>query len=243
MRDSRRPPPLPPPLPHRVVERASLRHDRSTAHMIRACWFIVVLRVSRYGGNLKAGRLATKLHMPLADHQLASARFGHTFQNEMLSFKSEARRVARLSNRPESCDFGGLVNGANLAMVVGMDNRTATRKVDGLSFMRVIRGFAEGALVALGFALAILLIGTPLALLARGVHEGLSWLVRLRGETSALMEALVTVSSVLGTVILVAVFVRLLVGFSNWRRRFRARGRSGRAANARSNPHKTARAA
>ena len=99
-------------------------------------------------------------------------------------------------------------------MVVGMDNRTATPQVDGLSFMRVIRGFAEGSLVALGFALAILLIGTPLALLVRGEHEGLSWLVRLRGETSALMEAFVSVSSVLGTVILVAVFIRLLVGFS-----------------------------
>ena len=89
--------------------------------------------------------------------------------------------------------------------------------------MRVIRGFAEGSLAALGFALAILLLGTPLALLARGVHEGLSWLVRLRGETSALMEAFVSVSSVLGTVILVAVFVRLLVGFFNWRRRYRVR--------------------
>jgi len=108
-------------------------------------------------------------------------------------------------------------------MNLGMDNRTAAPEVDGLSFMRVIRGFAEGALVALGFALAILSIGTPLALVARGVHEGLSWIVRFGGETSALMEAFVSVSSVLGSVILVAVFIRLLVGAFNWRRTCRAR--------------------
>jgi zinc transporter ZupT len=98
-------------------------------------------------------------------------------------------------------------------MVVGMDSRTATPRVDGLSLTGVIRGFAEGSLVGLGFALAILAIGTPLALLVRGVHEGLSWLVRLRGETSALMDAFVSVSSILGVLILVAVFTRLLVGF------------------------------
>ena len=111
-------------------------------------------------------------------------------------------------------------------MVDGMDNRTSTSGVSGLtSFIRVIRGFAEGSLVVLGFALAILLIGTPLALLARGVHEGLSWFVALRGETSALVDAFVSVSTVIGTVILVASFVRLLVAFFNWRRKFRVRGR------------------
>jgi hypothetical protein len=47
------------------------------------------------------------------------------------------------------------------------------------SFLRVIRGFAEGSLVVLGFALAIVLIGSPLALLARGVHEALSWLIAM----------------------------------------------------------------
>jgi hypothetical protein len=107
-------------------------------------------------------------------------------------------------------------------MVVGMDNSNATSRVAGLrSFIRVIRGFAEGSLVVLGFALAILLIGTPLALLARGVHEGLSWLAGLRGETSALMDAFVSVSGVIGSIVLVAVVVRLLVGFFEWRRRFR----------------------
>jgi hypothetical protein len=125
-----------------------------------------------------------------------------------------------------------------------MDNRTATSRVGALrSFIRVIRGFAEGSLVVLGFALAILLIGTPLALMARGVHEGLSWLVALRGETSALTEAFVSVSSVVGIVILVAALVRLLVGFFNWRRRFRARVSSGRTANTRLNRHEIAGAA
>lgn len=110
-------------------------------------------------------------------------------------------------------------------MVVGMDNRTATSRVSGpTSFIRVIRGFAEGSLVVLGFALTILLIGTPLALLARGVYEGLSWIAALRGETSALMEVFVSVSTVFGTVALVTVVVRLLVAFFNWRRRFRTRG-------------------
>jgi hypothetical protein len=102
-------------------------------------------------------------------------------------------------------------------MVVGMDNRNAIPRVGGLrSFIRVIRGFAEGSLVVLGFALAILLIGAPLALLARGVHEGLSWLVGLKNETTALMDAVVYVSSIAGTLILVAVLVRLLVGFFDW---------------------------
>jgi hypothetical protein len=129
-------------------------------------------------------------------------------------------------------------------MVVGMDNRTATSRIGVLrSFIRVVRGFAEGSLVVLAFGLAILLVGTPLALLARGVHEALSWLVALRGETSALMEALVSVSSFLGTVILVAAFVRLIVGFFDWRRRFRASGRSGRAAKTRLDPHEIAKAA
>ncbi len=135
------------------------------------------------------------------------------------------------------------INGAILAIVIGMDNRTAASRVGALrSFIRVVRGFAQGSLVVLGFALAILLLGTPLALLARGIHEGLTWLVALRGETSALVEALVSVASVLWTVILVAVFVRLLVGFFDWRRRFLA-GSSGRAANSGLNPDEIAGAA
>ena len=118
-----------------------------------------------------------------------------------------------------------------------MDNRTATSRFGVLrSFIRVVRGFAEGSLVVLGFALAILLIGAPLAVLARAVHEGLSWLFALAVETSAPIEALVSASSVLGTVILVAVFVRLLVGFFHWRRKFRPHGSAGRSPLTRSEP-------
>jgi hypothetical protein len=124
---------------------------------------------------------------------------------------------------------------------MGMDNRTAISRVGALkSFVRVVRGFAEASLVVPGFALAILLIGTPLALVARGVHDALSWLVALRGETSALTEAFIPVSSVIGTIILAAVLVRLLVGFFNWRRRFRVRGSRGRGPKTRLNPHEAA---
>ena len=143
---------------------------------------------------------------------MASARLAIPFKTKCSLSDGNARGSHRAHGSPESFDFGGSVSGAVLAIVIGMDNRTATSRVGALrSFIRVVRGFAEGSLVVLGFALAILLIGTPLALLARGVHEGLSWLVALRGETSALVEAFVSVSTVLGTVILVAVFVRLLV--------------------------------
>jgi hypothetical protein len=71
-------------------------------------------------------------------------------------------------------------DGSPFAIVPGMDNKLAARQRGGLtSFARVIRGFAEASLVALGFALAILLIGTPVALIVRGLQEGLSWLARL----------------------------------------------------------------
>jgi hypothetical protein len=113
-----------------------------------------------------------------------------------------------------------------------MDNRTALS-----SFVRVIRAFAEASVVALGFVLAILAIGTPIALIVRGLHESLSWLARLHGDPSAIVEALVSLSSVAGGVILTAVLIRLVVGFFHWRRRFRARVISEHPANARSHRH------
>ena len=127
-------------------------------------------------------------------------------------------------------------------MVVGMDDRTATPKADGLSFMRVIRA-AERSLVALGFALAILLIGTPLALWARcGVRRSV-----LAGPVATREHRLLSKLSFSfqrpRTVILVAVFIRLLVGFFNWRRRGRARESSGRTANTWLNHHEISRAA
>ena len=108
--------------------------------------------------------------------------------------------------------------------------------------MRVIRG-AEGSLVALGFVLAILLIGTPLALWARcGVRRSV-----LAGPVATREHWLLSKFSFSfqrpRTVILVAVFIRLLVGFFNLRHRCRARGSRGRTANTRLNPHEISRAA
>lgn len=122
-------------------------------------------------------------------------------------------------------------------MATGMNNRTSTHRLAALkSFVGVIRGFAEGSVVALGFALAILAIGTPIVLLVRGLHDGVSWLVRLPAETSALVDAIIPVSSVVGSLVVATVFVRLLVGFFNWRRRLRGRVVGGRAADMRLNP-------
>jgi nucleotide-binding universal stress UspA family protein len=47
------------------------------------------------------------------------------------------------------------------------------------SFLRVVRAVAEGSLVVLGFAAAILLIGSPVALLVRVLHEGVSLIAAL----------------------------------------------------------------
>ncbi|HEY7170580.1 MAG TPA: hypothetical protein VH417_07015 [Vicinamibacterales bacterium] len=125
---------------------------------------------------------------------------------------------------PQLFEFGGSLHGADLAIVSGMDKRTSTSRAGSLtSLTRVVRGFAEASLMVAGFAAAILLIGTPLALLVRGLYEGLSWLVGRGGETSALVDAFVSLFSIGGGVVLLAVFVRLLVGFFDWRRRFRAR--------------------
>jgi hypothetical protein len=97
-----------------------------------------------------------------------------------------------------------------------------TRRQDAItSFARVIRGFAEASLVAFGFAFAILLIGIPVALIVRTLHEGLSWVARLHGDLSAPLGALVGVSTVAAGAVLIIVFVKLLVPFPDWRPRFR----------------------
>ena len=109
-----------------------------------------------------------------------------------------------------------------------MTNRPATRQRGATaSFVRVVRGFAEASLVALAFACAILLIGLPIALIVRGLHEALSWLVARPGTMSALVEAFVSVSSVTGGVVVTAVLARLLVRLFHWRNTFRARVISG----------------
>jgi hypothetical protein len=74
-----------------------------------------------------------------------------------------------------------------------------------------------GSIVAIGFVVAMLLIGALLALVVRGVHEGLSWLVRSGGGASALWEAIAATASVVAGFALLAVFVRLVVGLSRAR--------------------------
>jgi hypothetical protein len=69
----------------------------------------------------------------------------------------------------------------------------------------------------LAFGFAIFLIGLPLALGVRVVHESLSWLARFGGETGPVAEALVSVASVAGGITLAVVFARVLVGFFRWR--------------------------
>jgi hypothetical protein len=104
-----------------------------------------------------------------------------------------------------------------------MEIRNETPRSGITAFVRVIRAVAGASLAAVGFALAILLIGTPVALVVRGVHESLSWLVRLRGEVSPLEEAIVAASSVAAAIVLVVVFARGMSQFFDWRRKFRAR--------------------
>jgi hypothetical protein len=124
-----------------------------------------------------------------------------------------------------------------------MGNKPATQRGQTVSFVRVIRGFAGASLAALGFVVAILLIGAPVALIVRGLYEGLSRLARGGGDISALADALVSVASVGGSVVLAAVFVRLLVAFFDWRRRFRTRLLNRVAADTRRDREEMARAA
>ena len=108
--------------------------------------------------------------------------------------------------------FFAPLDGSLFAIVLGMNNRRAARQRDATaSFVRVMRGFAEASLVALAFACAILLIGMPLALIVRGLHEALSWLVARQGDMSALVQAFVSVSSVTGGIVITAVLAKLLV--------------------------------
>jgi F0F1-type ATP synthase membrane subunit a len=120
--------------------------------------------------------------------------------------------------------FFAPLTGSLFAFVLGMNNRPATRQRDAAaSFVRVVRGFAEASLVALAFACAILLIGMPIAIIVRGLHEALSWTVARQGNMSALVQAFVSVSSVTGGFVITAVLARLLVRLFHWRNTFRTR--------------------
>ena len=44
-----------------------------------------------------------------------------------------------------------------------------------MRFIRLVQGFAEASVVVIAFAVAILLLGLPVALAVRVVHEIVSW--------------------------------------------------------------------
>jgi len=118
-------------------------------------------------------------------------------------------------------------NGSHLAIALSMRNKAAIHSNTGIaSFVRGVREFAEASLVALAFAFAIFLIGLPLALSVRIVHESLSWLAGLGGEMGPVAEALVMIASVVGGMMLTAVFAIALVGFFRWRSALRRESRT-----------------
>lgn len=81
--------------------------------------------------------------------------------------------------------------------------RTTTTLAGGL------RTFAEASIVVtLGVAAAVLLIGTPIALLVHALHEALSWLTRSVNVTGPFAEAVVAGASSVGGVVLFALLVR-----------------------------------
>ena len=92
---------------------------------------------------------------------------------------------------------------------------------------RVGGGIAGGSLAAVAFAFVIWLIGIPIALIVRGLHAGFSWVVGLGGEMSALVEALVFVSSTVAGLVIALVVAALLVRLFDWRHTCWARVISG----------------
>jgi len=47
-----------------------------------------------------------------------------------------------------------------------------------MRFIRLVQGFAEASVIVIAFAVAILLLGLPVALAVRAVHEIVSWFAR-----------------------------------------------------------------
>jgi hypothetical protein len=167
----------------------------------------------------------------------AGTRVPSTFQIERLLSVGNLRDRSSPHNR-KKCRYLGVIsaakNGSHLAVVLSMRNEAAVDPDTGFkSFMRSSRAFAGASLVALAFGFAVFLIGLPLALGVRVVHESLSWLARLGGETGPVAEALVSVASVVGGIMLTVVFARALIGFFRWRGALRRGSRAGdRAAEA-----------
>jgi len=168
--------------------------------------------------------------------ETAGTRVPNAFQIERLLSVGNLHRSS--PHNRKKCRYLGVIsaaeNGSHLAVVLSMRNKAAVDPDTRFnSFMRSSRAFAGASLVALAFGFAVFLIGLPLALGVRVVHEGLSWLARLGGETGPVAEALVSVASVVGGIMLTVVFARALIGFLRWRgalrRGSRARDRAAEA--------------
>jgi hypothetical protein len=102
-------------------------------------------------------------------------------------------------------------------MTSSVRNEAAAHRNGGIApLVRVVRAFAEASVVMLAFVFAILLVGLPIAMSVRAVHEGLSWLARRGGEMGAATEVLVSVASIVGGIIATAAFARVLVGLFRW---------------------------
>jgi hypothetical protein len=61
----------------------------------------------------------------------------------------------------------------------GLDayNKQAAGAAPLVRFMRLVRELAEASIVVVAFAVAILIVGTPIALAVRVLHDIVSWLV------------------------------------------------------------------
>ena len=95
------------------------------------------------------------------------------------------------------------------------------------SFARGIRAIAGASLLgAIGFPAAILMIGTPIVLLARAVQHGLTWLTRSAGMTGLFVEGVVDLASLVSGVVLFVWAARSAVKL--WRTYSRARLRARR---------------
>ena len=58
------------------------------------------------------------------------------------------------------------------------DNEQGGRSTLLVRVLRLVRELAEASLLVIAFAVAILVVGTPIALAVRALHEILSWLLR-----------------------------------------------------------------
>ena len=93
------------------------------------------------------------------------------------------------------------------------------------SLTRIIARLVGVSLVSVGFGLAVLLIGWPLAASLWLAHEGVAWIARVNGQTHPLSEVLVSIVSTVAGLLLTAFLARML--FESVRRRIQRDRRVG----------------